>query len=148
MNTFNYRKAFHHPIVIYRFGQWRLPFGVPLLRFLLFLLILGTMILFRDFFNIFANMFGGITLVVYIIIPWFVSQYLTKQSYQGKFIHWFFKDWLMYVFGQYFPKKQYINDRSVEKYQRISTFADDGKRATRSDRTEQRRSTTENKEAG
>ncbi|MED4128204.1 conjugal transfer protein [Shouchella miscanthi] len=126
--TYNYKKVFAYPITIYKFTDYfTLPYGVPLARLILAVVILIGMLMFSDFFTAIGSTIPGLTIVLYLGIPFFLSGYLMKQRYNGKRIHYFMYDFLVYFFTFYLPKKKLANDEPViyldeEKIEFDSTF--------------------------
>ncbi len=111
--TYNYKKIFQHPITLYRIGDIRLPYGIALLRVIVAAVILGIMLLFRDVVNAIGSMLSGLTLVLYIGVPYLLSGFLLKKSFNGKRIHFFIYDFFRYFFGWFLPKKRLANDEEV-----------------------------------
>ncbi|WP_254434317.1 conjugal transfer protein [Halobacillus sp. Marseille-Q1614] len=111
--TYNYKRVFQHPITLYRIGDVRLPYGIALLRVTVACVILGIMLLFRDVVNAVGSIMSGLTLVLYVGIPYLLSGFLLKKSFNGKRIHYFMYDFMRYFFGWYLPKKRIANDEEV-----------------------------------
>ncbi|QPR70603.1 hypothetical protein I6G80_24525 (plasmid) [Bacillus licheniformis] len=66
------------------------------MRGALFLAILLVMLAFRDFFNSIGSIMSGLTPVLYAGIPYLLSGFLVKQTYNGKKIHLFLFDFANY----------------------------------------------------
>lgn len=113
MRSYNYKKTMNHPITLYKLGPLNMNFGLSLVRGALFAAILLAMIAFRKFFNSIGSIMPGLTLVLYVGIPWLLSGFLVKQKYNGKKIHRFLFDFANYFFSVYLPKRRYANDQEV-----------------------------------
>lgn len=113
MKTYNYKGIFEEPVTLYRLGKFSLPFGVPLARVVIALLILAIMFRFRTFFNGVGSLIPGLTLFLYIGIPFVVSGLLYKLRKDGKKIHNYLWDLGVYLITIKFPKKRYCNDEVV-----------------------------------
>ncbi|QPR70534.1 hypothetical protein I6G80_24385 (plasmid) [Bacillus licheniformis] len=83
------------------------------MRGALFLAILLVMLAFRDFFNSIGSIMSGLTPVLYAGIPYLLSGFLVKQTYNGKKIHLFLFDFANYFFSIYLPKRKFANDQEV-----------------------------------
>ncbi|WP_144472580.1 conjugal transfer protein [Bacillus pumilus] len=113
MRSYNYKKTMNHPITLYKLGPFNLNFGISLVRGALFAAILLAMIAFRKFFLSIGSIMPGLTMVLYVGIPWLLSGLLVKQKYNGKKIHRFLVDFTNYFFIIYLPKRRYANDQEV-----------------------------------
>ncbi|WP_411859472.1 conjugal transfer protein [Bacillus safensis] len=113
MRSYNYKKTMNHPITLYKLWRLNLNFGLSLMRGILFAVIFLTMLAFRNFFNSIGSIMPGLTLVLYIGIPFLLSGFLHKQKYNGKKIHRFLFDFTNYFFSVYLPKRKYANDQEV-----------------------------------
>lgn len=112
-NAFNFKQVFEHPIVLYRLGKFTLPFGINLVRIILFLAIFLLMLIFHRAVNFLFVWVNGMEAAVYLIIPFFLSNALLKVEKDGKKIHRFLSDFIKYVFTIYLPKRKYCNDQEV-----------------------------------
>lgn len=113
MRAYNYKKTMNHPITLYKFYKLNIPGGLSLVRGALFLAILLVMLAFRDFFNSIGSIMSGLTPVLYVGIPYLLSGFLVKQTYNGKKIHLFLVDFANYFFSIYLPKRKFANDQEV-----------------------------------
>ncbi|MDQ0862370.1 conjugal transfer protein [Bacillus sp. V2I10] len=113
MKTYNYKGIFEEPVTLYRLGKFSLPFGVPLARVVIALLILAIMFRYRTFFNGIGSLIPGLTVFLYIGIPFVVSGLLYKLRKDGKKIHNYLWDLGVYLITIKFPKKRYCNDEVV-----------------------------------
>lgn len=111
---FNLKEIFGHPITIYKFGKYRLPFGLSLIRIIVAIVIFGIMLIFRNFFFAFDEIMRGCSLVLFTGIPFLFSGYLVKQTYNGKKIHNYIWDFGNYFFTIYMGKKKYCQDEVIE----------------------------------
>ncbi|MDA2637897.1 TcpE family conjugal transfer membrane protein [Bacillus cereus] len=111
---FNLKEVFGHPITIYKFGKYRLPFGIGLMRIIVGIAILLGMLVFRNFFLAFDHLMRGFSLLLFTGIPYFVSGYLVKKTYEGKKIHNYIWDLGWYLFHVYAGKKRFCQDEVVE----------------------------------
>ncbi|MGG3652588.1 hypothetical protein CON94_09145 [Bacillus pseudomycoides] len=112
--NFNLKQIFTHPITLYKFGKYSLPFGVSLVRFTVGLVILLIMFIFKKFFMAIGSMIPGLTVLLYGGIPFFLSGYLVKKKYDGKKIIYFLYDFTDYFFSVYVRKTKYCNDEVVQ----------------------------------
>ncbi|MFE7083398.1 TcpE family conjugal transfer membrane protein [Priestia megaterium] len=125
MEPYNFKRTFNDPITLYTIGKFTLPFGIGLMRAVLFLLVFGLMFLFRGFFLAIGGIIPGLTLVLYGGIPFVVSHYLLKKDPQGKKLLLYLYDLIVYFFGVYLPKKKYANDTEIAyQNERHVTFED------------------------
>jgi hypothetical protein len=113
MKTYNYKGIFEEPVTLYRLGKFSLPFGVPLARVVIALLTLAIMFRFRTFFNGVGSLVPGLTVFLYIGMPFVVSGLLYKLRKDGKKIHNYLLDIGVYLITIKFPKKRYCNDEVV-----------------------------------
>ncbi|NPC90848.1 hypothetical protein HOO54_01330 [Bacillus sp. WMMC1349] len=113
MRAYNYKKTMNHPITLYKIWKLNIPGGLSLVRGTLFTAIFLAMIAFRDFFNNIGSIIPGLTLVMYIGIPYLLSGFLIKQKYNGKKIHLFLFDFANYFLSIYMPKRKFANDQEV-----------------------------------
>lgn len=112
-NTTNYQKVFSFPIVLYRLGDLRLPFGIPLARVGLMALLIAILFLFRDVVHAIGSLIPGMTLLIYTVLPFWLSGYLVKDIFQGKKLHLFIRDFLVFYFSFVWKKKRIANDQEV-----------------------------------
>ena len=112
-NAFNFKQVFEHPIVLYRFGKVVLPFGVNLIRIILFFAIFILMLIFHRVVNFLFVWVHGMEAAVYLGIPFLLSNALLKVEKDGKKIHRFLSDFVHYVFTIYIPQRKYCNDQEV-----------------------------------
>lgn len=113
MEPYNFKRTFNDPITLYSIGKFTLPFGIGLMRAILFLAVFGLMFLFRGFFLAIGSIIPGLTLVLYIGIPFVISHYLLKKDPQGKKLLLYLYDLIVYFFNVYLPKKKYANDTEI-----------------------------------
>ncbi|MGE7331055.1 TcpE family conjugal transfer membrane protein [Bacillus thuringiensis] len=111
---FNLKEIFGHPITIYKFGKYRLPFGIGLMRIFVGVVTFLVMLVFRKFFLAFDEIMRGLSLLLFAGIPYFLSGYLVKKTYEGKKIHNYLWDFGWYVVNIYWGKKKFCNDEVVE----------------------------------
>lgn len=112
--NFNLKEIITHPITIYKFGKYNLPFGVSLVRLIVGIVILVLMLLFRNLFLALDEIMEGLALLSFVGIPFLLSGYLVKQTYEGKKIHYYLYDFFKYFFTVYLSKRKYCNDEVVE----------------------------------
>lgn len=112
--NYNLKQVFTHPITIYKFGRYTLPFGVPLVRLVVSLVIFLIMLIFHKLFMTIGSMVSGLWIILYTGIPYFLGGYLVQKTYDGKKIAYYLYDFSNYFFGVYLPKKRYCNDEVVE----------------------------------
>ncbi|MEM4997436.1 conjugal transfer protein [Priestia sp. SB1] len=113
MEPYNFKKTFNDPITIYSFGEYSLPFGIGLMRLIIYILVLGLMILFRGFFLAISGFMPGLNIVVFLGLPFVVSHFLLRRDPQGKKLHFYLYDLCVYFFTIYIPKKKFSNDEEV-----------------------------------
>ncbi|MED1380952.1 conjugal transfer protein [Bacillus mycoides] len=111
---FNLKEIFNHPITIYKFGKYRLPFGISLVRIVVGIVILLVMLVFRRFFLAFDEIMRGMSLLLFIGIPFLLSGYLVQKTYEGKKIQYYVYDFSNYFMNIYVKKTKYCNDEVVE----------------------------------
>ncbi|MBC1284866.1 hypothetical protein HB818_03690 [Listeria booriae] len=113
--TFNYKEVFNHPIMIHQLtDKFVLPFGVSLARIVTFTVIFLIMLIFRDFFTAIGSFMAGLTILLYGVIPYFVSGWLLKLDVNGKKLHLFMWDLMRFVIAHKIQKKVYANDEPVK----------------------------------
>lgn len=113
MKTYNYKGIFEEPITLYRLGKVSLPFGIPLARVVIALLTLAIMFRYRTFFNGIGSLIPGLTVFLYVGIPFVVSGLLYKLRKDGKKIHNYMWDLGVYLFTIKFPNKRFCHDEVV-----------------------------------
>lgn len=111
--AYNFKGIMEHPVTLYKLGKYTLPFGITLVRFMLFVLILLVLLAFRSVVIKIGSLIPGLTAILFLGIPYFLSGFLTKQKYNGKKIFNFAYDFFDYLFTIYLPKKTYCNDQEV-----------------------------------
>ncbi|EAE8754664.1 TPA: TcpE family conjugal transfer membrane protein [Listeria monocytogenes] len=112
--AYNYKEAFEHPIMIFQLtDKFVLPFGVRLSRIIAFAVVLLIMLLFRDFFFAIGSIVPGFSLVIFGGLPFLVSGWLLKINVDGKKLHYFLYDFILYFFSQKIGKKKFCNDMEV-----------------------------------
>jgi len=113
LEPYNFKKTFNEPITLYSIGKYSLPFGVGLMRLIIAILTFLLMLVFRGFFLAIGGLMHGLTLVLYIGIPLVVSHFLLRRDPQGKKLHFYLYDLIVYFFSIYLPKKKYANDEEL-----------------------------------
>ncbi|PEV08567.1 TcpE family conjugal transfer membrane protein [Bacillus cereus] len=111
--AYNFKGIMEHPVTLYKLGKYTLPFGITLVRFVLFILIFLILLVFRDIVLKLGSLIPGLTLILFLGIPYYLSGFLTKQKYNGKKIFNFMYDFFDYFFNIYLPKRMYCNDEEV-----------------------------------
>lgn len=112
--AYNFKEAFEHPVIIRQItDKFALPFGVRLSRIIVFAVVLFLMWVWRDFFNIIASLIPGLGIVLYIGVPYLVSGWLLKINVDGKKLHYFLYDYMIYLFTFKLPKKKFSHDEEV-----------------------------------
>lgn len=111
--AYNFKGIMEHPVTLYKLGKYTLPFGITLVRFILFILIFLILLAFRSVITKIGSLIPGLTLILFLGIPYFLSGFLTKQKYDGKKVFNFIYDFFDYFLNIYLPKKMYCSDEEV-----------------------------------
>lgn len=127
--AFNYKGAFGQPIIIREVtDKVSLPMGgARLSRIIIFAITLFFMWLFRSFINSIGALMPGLTLVLYLGVPFFLSGILLKIKANGKQLHYFIWDYLIYLFTIKIGKKHFANDQKTRYLRETTQFDYDSK---------------------
>lgn len=113
MKPYNFKKTFGDPITLYSIGKFALPFGIGLMRLGIFIGVFILMLVFHKFFLAIGSMMHGLTIVLYLGIPFGVSHFLLRRDPQGKKLVYYLYDLFVYIFSIYLPKKKYADDKEL-----------------------------------
>jgi TcpE family len=124
-SAYSYRKLWRYPIKVYSLGKGEkgLVFskGIEIRQIIVALLILGSMLLFRDSIDTFLP--GSIKLAFYLVTPWVLSGLICSARLDGKRLDRFFIGYFHYLSDR---KNRYSSGRRVlgqqEKNQRYEPF--------------------------
>ncbi|MBA3925535.1 TcpE family conjugal transfer membrane protein [Listeria rustica] len=113
--TFNYKQAFQHPIILRKiYKKVEMPFGgVRLSRFVTMLSLFALLLLFRNVISALNGIIPGLSLVIYILIPFYFSGLLLQVNPDGKNLFFFLRDYATYFFTIKLRRKKYSNDAEV-----------------------------------
>lgn len=122
--AYNYKQAFHHPIVIRKLtDRLTLPFGgVRLARAVIFMAVLAILWLFRDIVFSLGSLMPGLSLVLFLGIPFLISGWLLKINPDGKKLHYFLWDYLTYQWTVKQGKKRISNDSLIRYMDKKVSF--------------------------
>ncbi|WP_172687238.1 MULTISPECIES: conjugal transfer protein [Staphylococcaceae] len=115
METYNYRQAFKHPYTLYKVYKFQLPFGIPLFKAVTFLISFFVVFIFRDFIALIDTVAPNGTRLVFLFgIPFGMMWFLTSYKPNGKYMHIFIYEYLIYYFTQKLPKAKYCQDKKIK----------------------------------
>ncbi|ARF67296.1 hypothetical protein B7C51_08420 [Paenibacillus larvae subsp. pulvifaciens] len=112
--AYNYKKVFEEPYVIYQITRnVIIPFGIPVTKSIIFLIVFGIMALCWRFFFALGKAIPGMIPVLYVGIPYGISTLVMRIKPNGKKLPYFLWDLWMYYTGIFLPKKKYAGDQEV-----------------------------------
>lgn len=115
MDAYNYRQAFKHPYTLYKIYRFQLPFGIPLFKAVTFLITFLIIYIFRDFIALIDTVApDGTRLVLLFGIPFLITWLFTTYKPNGKYMHIFIYEYVIYYFTQKLPKAKYCQDKKVK----------------------------------
>ncbi|MBC2369709.1 conjugal transfer protein [Listeria booriae] len=114
--AYNFKEAFEIPFVIRKItDRVYLPNGgARLSRIIIFVMVLFVLWMLRDVVDAIGELIPGLSLVLYLAIPWFVSDWMLKIQPDGKKLHYYLYDYAVYLVSVKLPKKRYANDQEVK----------------------------------
>ncbi|HDH5646192.1 conjugal transfer protein [Staphylococcus aureus] len=125
MESFNYRKALKHPYTLYKIHKMNLPFGIPLVKAVTYLIAFAVVMIFRDEIALIDKIApDGTRLLFYVGVPFLIMWFLTNYKPDGKYMHIFLYEYLVYYIFQKLPKAKYCQDKKVQYTKKINFDTD------------------------
>lgn len=112
--TYNLKKCFEHPIVMYEFGEnFKLKKGVSIERIVAFFSLAIGLLLIRLPLNDFISVIPGSWILFNIALPVFLSGYIVKTRTNGKKLIWFIVDYISYMYQFKIQKNKVSYDEYI-----------------------------------
>lgn len=111
---FNYKQIFEEPFVIYQITKkMTITWGIPVAKAVIFVIIELLMVATRNFWFTIGNFIPGLSILLFVGLPYVISTALLKIKPNGKKIHFFLYDLMVYFFTIKLTKSRFAGDQKV-----------------------------------
>ncbi len=121
---YNYKEVYETPFTVQKFTKnFSLNNPFPLAKIVIFVVTFFLLLVFfRKPIGAIGSVITGLDKVIYGGVPYLVSKYLMKLQPDGKRLHYYLKDIVLFFFKVKLPKKQYCHDKEVKHIQAQVVF--------------------------
>ncbi|HAB0009974.1 TPA_asm: hypothetical protein GIN74_11285 [Listeria monocytogenes] len=111
---FNYKQIFEEPFVIYQITKkMTITWGIPVAKAVIFVIVALLMVATRSFWFALGNFIPGLSILLFAGVPYVISTALLKIKPNGKKLHFFLYDLMVYFFTIKLPKSRFSGDQKV-----------------------------------
>lgn len=115
--AYNLKRTFEQPIVMYEFtGSYRWSKGIRLdwVGTLFVIELILILLYLKAGFNTLTGLIPGLTIIYFIVLPYYMTKQLVKLKQDGKKLIFFLWDFMMYVFNIQMRNVHYAFDEEVK----------------------------------